>query len=67
MGEVEQRTGGHHRVVGVAAALGGRQEAGIERLDLRQMRRQLFGQRCCGTLRRQRAGEQTISDRAQWS
>lgn len=42
VGEVEYRTCGHHRVIDVTSGLDGSQKDGINRLDLRQMRKQLF-------------------------
>lgn len=42
MGEVEQRAGGHHRVVGVTSGFDGGQKDGVYGLDLRQMWKQLL-------------------------
>lgn len=36
VGEVEQRAGGHHPVIGVASRPGGGQKNGVHRLDLRE-------------------------------
>lgn len=42
VGEVEQRTCRHHRVIGIAPGLDGSQKDGVHGLDLRRTRKQLL-------------------------